>query len=52
MKMIKGSLTKNYEKPIVLEIDLAPQGVLCDSLSGVATGSGSEEADLWGADNN
>ena len=29
--MIKESLTKNYEKPIVLEIDLAPQGVLCQS---------------------
>ena len=50
--MINESRTLNYERPQIYVINLAPQGVLCDSLSGVATGSGSEEADLWGADNN
>ena len=38
MKMIKESLTKNYEKPNVFVIDLAPQGVLCQSVDAFVTG--------------
>ncbi len=31
MKLIKEDQTQNYERPRIIEIDLIPQGVLCDS---------------------
>lgn len=44
MKLIKKSQTQNYERPQIIEIDLIPQGVLCNSVSGFASGSDSEQA--------
>ena len=48
--MIKRDQTKNYEKPKVYEIDLAPQGVLCDSITG--SGESSNPGIVYGADDN
>lgn len=31
MRLIKESQTQNYERPQIIEIDLIPQGVLCNS---------------------
>lgn len=54
MKLIKEDQTQNYERPRIIEIDLIPQGVLCDStLDGSASGSDSEYAGTpWGGSEN
>lgn len=44
MRLIKESQTQNYERPQIIEIDLIPQGVLCGSLDGSASGSDSDLA--------
>ncbi len=50
MKTINESRTLNYERPQIYEIDLAPQGVLCDSVTG--TGESSYPGIVYGADDN
>ena len=53
MRLIKESQTQNYERPQIIEIDLIPQGVLCDSLDGSASGSDSDPAGTpWGGSEN
>lgn len=53
MKLIKEDQTQNYERPQIIEIDLIPQGVLCDSLDGSASGSDSDLAGTpWGGNEN
>lgn len=53
MRLIKESQTQNYERPQIIEIDLIPQGVLCGSLGGFASGSDSEQAGTtWGGSEN
>ena len=53
MRLIKESQTQNYERPQIIEIDLIPQGVLCGSLDGSASGSDSDPAGTpWGDSEN